>query len=161
MKLEHEFYLSEHTAKIARDLLGKLLVVPDENGAGVSAMIVETEAYLGTTDRAAHSYGGRRTPRNEVMYGVGGHAYAFVYGMYYQFNVVTSPVDRPHAILIRGVEPVDGIETTRAPTRPDEGPYSIVGPGKALHCTGHRPKFERADLMGGRGVARKTPEFRG
>ena len=114
MKLDRKFYLRNDTLSIARDLLGKLLVVPDENGKRVSGMIVETEAYLGVTDRAAHSYGGRRTPRNEVMYGPAGHVYVFfVYGMYYQFNVVCGPVDTPHAILIRAVEPVEGIETMR------------------------------------------------
>lgn len=114
MKLTREFYMRNDTLSIARDLLGKLIVVPDENRNCVSAMIVETEAYLGVTDRAAHSYGGRRTPRNEVMYGMAGHVYVFfVYGMYYQFNVVCGPVDTPHAILIRGVEPVEGIEIMR------------------------------------------------
>ena len=114
MKLKREFYSSEDAVAVASDLLGKLIVVPDENGKRVSGMIVETEAYLGVTDRAAHSYGGRRTPRNEVMYGMAGHVYVFfVYGMYYQFNVVCGPVDTPHAILIRAVEPVEGIETMR------------------------------------------------
>lgn len=113
-KLPRKFYLREDTIEIARDLLGKLLVVPAENGRRVSGMIVETEAYLGETDRAAHSYRGRRTPRNEVMYARGGHVYVFfVYGMYYQFNVVTGPQDHPHAILIRAVEPVEGIEIMR------------------------------------------------
>src|SRR5436309_4170126 len=102
MKLERKFYLSEDTVAVARELLGKLLVVPDEEGRRVSGMIVETEAYLGAEDRGAHSYGGRRTARNEVMYGVAGHVYVFfVYGMYYQFNIVTGPVGHPHAILVR------------------------------------------------------------
>src|SRR5687768_7966204 len=109
-KLPREFYLREDTVAVARELLGKLLVVPHQGGR-LSAMIVETEAYLGTSDRAAHSYGGRRTPRNEVMYGRAGHVYVFfVYGMYNQFNVVTGPPDHPHAVLIRAVEPVEGIE---------------------------------------------------
>ncbi len=114
MKLPRNFYLNEDTISVARDLLGKLLVVPDENGNRISGMIVETEAYLGPADRAAHSFGGRRTPRNEVMYGAAGHVYVFfIYGMYYQFNVVCGRVDTPHAILIRAVEPVEGIETMR------------------------------------------------
>src|SRR5215218_1034313 len=101
-KLPKEFYRSGNTAKIARQLLGKLLVVPAEDGRRVSGMIVEVEAYQGVDDRAAHSFGGRRTPRNEVMYGIGGHVYVFfIYGMYYQLNVVTGPADHPHAILIR------------------------------------------------------------
>jgi len=73
------------TLSVARETLGKLLVVPDEQGSRISGMIVEVEAYLGAADKAAHSYGGRRTARNEVTYGAGGHAYVFfIYGMYYQ-----------------------------------------------------------------------------
>lgn len=113
-KLPRKFYLREDTVSVARDLLGKLIVVPDEKGRRVSGMIVETEAYLGTIDRAAHSYGGRRTPRNEVTYGRGGHAYVFfIYGMYYQLNVVCGRVDSPHVVLIRAVEPVEGVEIMR------------------------------------------------
>ncbi len=113
-KLPRKFYLNEDTISVAGDLLGKLIVVPDENGQRISGLIVETEAYLGTTDRAAHSYNGRRTPRNEATYLKGGHAYVFfIYGMYYQLNVVTGPVDQPHVVLIRAIEPVEGIETMR------------------------------------------------
>ena len=114
MKLKREFYLRQDTLSIARDLLGKLIVVPDENGNRISGMIVETEAYLGTIDRAAHSYDGRRTPRNEVTYCISGHAYVFfIYGMYYQLNVVCGEIDTPHVVLIRAVEPVEGIEIMR------------------------------------------------
>ena len=95
MRLEREFYLREDTVKIASDLLGKLIVVPTTEGRRVSGMIVETEAYLGETDKAAHSFGGRRTPRNEVTYGPGGHAYVFfIYGMYYQISVAARPIIR-------------------------------------------------------------------
>ena len=131
MKLKRNFFTREDTTKIARELLGKLLVVPTEDGKRVSGMIVETEAYLGVTDRAAHSFGGRRTPRTEVMYGAAGHAYVFfVYGMYYQFNVVCGPVDTPHAILIRAVEPVEGIESMRERRGPMNEPNLTSGPGK-------------------------------
>ena len=113
-KLNRQFYLREDTVATARDLLGKLLVVPDADGGRVSGMIVETEAYLGVTDRGAHSYAGRRTLRNEVTYGTGGHAYVFfIYGMYYQLNIVTGPANHPHVVLIRAVEPVEGIEIMR------------------------------------------------
>lgn len=113
-KLPRKFYLREDTVSVARDLLGKLIVVPDEKGRRVSGMIVETEAYLGTIDRAAHSYRGRRTPRNEVTYGRGGHVYVFfIYGMYYQLNIVCGVVASPHVVLIRAVEPVEGVEIMR------------------------------------------------
>ncbi len=113
-KLPREFYTRPDTIQIARDLLGKLLVVPDENGNRISGMIVETEAYLGTTDRAAHGFGGRRTARNEITYALGGHVYVFfIYGMYYQLNVICGEIDTPHVVLIRAIEPVEGIEIMR------------------------------------------------
>jgi len=131
MKLKREFYLREDTVEVARDLLGKLIVVPDGEGRRVSGMIVETEGYLGVEDRAAHSYGGRRTPRNEVMYGPAGRVYVFfVYGMYNQFNVVTGPADHPHAILIRAVEPVEGIEIMRERRGEMKDRNLTSGPGK-------------------------------
>lgn len=113
-RLSYDFYQRRDTVAIARDLLGKLLVVPTETGERVSGMIVETEAYLGVEDRAAHSYGGRRTARNEITYAAGGHVYVFfIYGMYYQLNVVCGEVDSPQVVLIRAVKPVEGIEKMR------------------------------------------------
>jgi DNA-3-methyladenine glycosylase len=148
-KLPREFYARTDTVTVARELLGKLLVIPHE-GRRISAMIVEVEAYLGAEDRGAHSYGGRRTARNEVMYGRAGHVYVFfVYGMYYQFNVVTGPVDHPHAILIRGVEPVEGIELMRerrgAKARKDRDLTS--GPGKLAIALGIDRSLNGADLL--------------
>lgn len=81
MKLPREFYTRSNVLTISRELLGKLLVVPDKQGRRVSGKIVEVEAYRGPADRASHAYGGRRTNRTETMYRVGGHAYVyFVYG---------------------------------------------------------------------------------
>mgnify|MGYP003394490274 CR=1 FL=1 len=130
-KLPRKFYLREDTIAVAKDLLGKLIVVPDAEGRRVSGMIVETEAYLGLTDRGAHSYAGRRTPRNEVTYGMGGHVYVFfVYGMYYQLNVVTGPTNHPHVVLIRAVEPVEGIEIMRRRRGEMKDRNLTSGPGK-------------------------------
>jgi DNA-3-methyladenine glycosylase len=131
MKLSRKFFTRPGTVRIARDLLGKLLVVPVASGTRVSGMIVETEAYLGIEDRAAHSHGGRRTARNEITYAEGGHVYVFfVYGMYYQLNFVTGLVDHPHVVLIRAVEPVEGVEIMRERRgkMPDKNLTS--GPGK-------------------------------
>jgi DNA-3-methyladenine glycosylase len=151
MKVERDFYLSENTIALARDMLGKLLVVPDAEGRRVSGMIVETEAYLGMTDRAAHSFGGRRTARNEVMYGQAGHVYVFfVYGMYYQFNVVTGPADHPHAVLIRGVEPVEGIEVMRERRGEMKDRNLTSGPGKLCIALAIDRSLNSADLTGGR-----------
>ncbi len=130
-KLKSEFYRRKDTIAVARDLLGKLVVVPDEKGRRISGMIVETEAYLGVNDRAAHSFGGRRTPRNEVMYGPGGLVYVFfVYGMYYQLNVVCGPLNWPHAILIRALEPYEGIEKMRERRGRMKDANLTSGPGK-------------------------------
>src|SRR3954467_14475564 len=130
-KLARSFYLRDDTLTVCRELLGKLLVVPDEAGRRVAAMIVEVEAYLGVTDRGAHSYGGRRTARNEVTYGIGGHVYVFfVYCMYLPLKIVLGPREHPHVALIRAVEPVDGIEVMRERRGPMKDRNLTSGPGK-------------------------------
>jgi DNA-3-methyladenine glycosylase len=151
MKLAREFYLRENTVKVAKDLLGKLLVIPAADGTRVSGIIVETEAYMGVTDRAAHSYGGRRTARNEIMYGGGGHAYVyFVYGMYFQFNVVTGPPDHPHAVLIRALEPIEGVEIMRQRRGEMKDQNLTSGPGKLCIAMGIDRGLNGEDLRGER-----------
>src|SRR5256884_6866615 len=113
-KLPREFYTRADVLEVARDLLGKRLVVPARNGARVAGIIVETEAYRGPEDRASHAWNNRRTNRTETMYGIGGTAYVyFVYGMYNQFNVVTNVEKAPHAVLVRALEPVAGLDVMR------------------------------------------------
>ena len=150
MKLPHQFYTRENTLQIAQELLGKTLVVPNEKGERVSAMIVETEAYLGAIDKAAHSYNNRRTKRTETMFAVGGTVYIFfIYGMYYQFNIVVGEKDVPHAILIRGVEPLESIEIMRerrGKKMPDKNLTS--GPGKLCIALDIDKRFNNADLTG-------------
>ncbi|HAX50823.1 DNA-3-methyladenine glycosylase [Muricomes intestini] len=108
-KLSREFY-NRDSLIIAKELLGKVLV-HEVNGEKVHAKIVETEAYMGVEDKAAHSYGGRRTPRVEVMYGKPGVSYVyFIYGMYFCFNVVTREEGVPQAVLIRALEPLEGLD---------------------------------------------------
>jgi len=148
-KLPREFYLRPDVLTVARDLLGKLLVVPGPNGERVSGRIVEVEAYRGPEDRASHAYGGRRTKRTETMYGIGGTAYVyFVYGMYYQFNVVSNIANTPHAILIRGVEPVEGIEWMRERRLGQPDRNLTNGPGKLCIAMGIDRDLDRADLLG-------------
>ena len=149
IKLRREFYTHSSVVTVARELLGKLLVVPSSSGKRVSGMIVETEAYRGPNDRAAHSYGGRRTKRTETMYGLGGTAYVFfVYGMYNQFNVVTNVKDAPHAVLIRALEPVEGIELMRKRRRGQPDHNLTNGPGKLCIALGIDRKLDAADLLG-------------
>ncbi|CAM4081282.1 3-methyladenine DNA glycosylase [Bacillus manliponensis] len=109
MKAPPSFYKGD-TLQIAKQLLGQKLVhIVD--GVKRSGIIVEVEAYQGPEDKAAHSYGGKRTNRTEVMFGEPGYSYVYlIYGMYHCFNIVTAQVGTPHAILIRALEPVDGIE---------------------------------------------------
>ncbi len=108
-KLEREFY-RKNSLELARALLGKYLVHVVQ-GENIIGRIVDVEAYMGIEDKAAHSYNNRRTERNEVMYGEAGFAYVYmIYGMYYCMNVVAAETDSPQAVLIRGLEPVEGLE---------------------------------------------------
>jgi DNA-3-methyladenine glycosylase len=108
-RLTPEFFLQD-TIEIAQKLIGKLLI-RHLNGQELSGRIVETEAYLGGQDPAAHSFGNRRTDRTETMYQAGGRAYVyFVYGLHYCVNVVTQKAGVPEAVLIRALEPINGIE---------------------------------------------------
>src|SRR5215203_2552133 len=150
-RLNPQFFTREDTLRIARDLLGKLLVVPTANGDRVSGMIVETEAYLGEVDKAAHTYGGRRTARNEITYAAGGRVYVFfVYGMYYQLNLVTGLADHPHVVLIRAVEPVEGIDIMRERRGEMKDVNLTSGPGKLCIAFGIDRSLNGEDLLGER-----------
>ncbi|HUZ61646.1 MAG TPA: DNA-3-methyladenine glycosylase [Hanamia sp.] len=108
-KVPLSFYDRKDVVKIAGELLGKIIVT-NFDGNTTSGRIVETEAYTGLTDRASHSFGGRRTARNEHMYSSPGTAYVYIcYGMHQMFNITTNKKEIPDAVLIRAVEPVDGI----------------------------------------------------
>lgn len=151
IKLSRKFYTRNDVLVVARDLLGKLLVVPGPKGERVSGRIVEVEAYRGPEDRASHAYGGRRTKRTETMYREGGVAYVyFVYGMYYQFNVVSGVADVPHAILVRALEPVEGLEIMRARRRLHPDHNLTNGPGKLCIAMGIERGLDGADLLGER-----------
>jgi DNA-3-methyladenine glycosylase len=107
-KLPLSFYLRNDVVKISKELLGKVLVTNWHNEL-TSGRIVETEAYEGEIDRASHASKGR-TPRTQVLFGEGGKAYVYLcYGIHQMFNIVTNYTDAPHAILIRAVEPLEGI----------------------------------------------------
>ncbi|HEU5139292.1 MAG TPA: DNA-3-methyladenine glycosylase [Bacillales bacterium] len=104
-----DFY-RKPTLELSKQLLGAELVHETKEGV-LSGKIVEVEAYLGPEDRAAHSFGGRRTKRTEVMFGNPGHAYLYmIYGIHICLNIVSGPVGKPEAILLRAVEPIRGME---------------------------------------------------
>ena len=160
MKLPRAFYTDADVVALARRLLGSLLVVPARDGRRVSGIIVETEAYRGPEDRASHAHAGRRTRRTETMYARGGTAYVyFVYGMYHQFNVVTSRQDVPHAVLVRALEPVEGIALMRR-RRPGEPDRNLTsGPGKLCLALGIDRRLDAADLLGDRVWIEERPRI--
>lgn len=136
-KLPPGFYNRADVLKIARELIGKILVT-HFGGHLTAGRIVETEAYRGETDRASHAYGGRRTKRTEIMYGDAGSAYVYLcYGIHHLFNVVTNRREIPHAILIRGVEPVHGIDTMLQRTGKKTPDHTLTrGPGNVSKALG-------------------------
>jgi DNA-3-methyladenine glycosylase len=136
-KLAIDFYRRENVLQIAEELLGKLLVT-NKNGITTSGRIVECEAYAGIPDKASHAYGGRRTNRNEVMYGEAGLSYVYLcYGIHHLFNIVTHSKDIPHAILIRSLEPVKGIKDMMIRTGKKQLDNTLTrGPGNLSKALG-------------------------
>lgn len=137
-----DFY-QRTSIEIAKELLGKYLVLDRPGFPQVVCRIVETEAYMGKIDKAAHSSGGRRTARTEILYGPGGGVYIYlIYGMYACLNIVCNRPEIPEAALIRAVEPVQGLDEmcrarfgcTAGTLIEEKGGRSIVqltnGPGK-------------------------------
>jgi DNA-3-methyladenine glycosylase len=161
-KLPRSFY-ERSTIVVAKQLLGKYLVRQHPKGNTVGR-IVETEAYVGPQDLACHASKGR-TARTEVMFGPPGHAYVyFIYGFYHMLNLVTEAKDYPAAVLIRAVEPVDGIELMRSRRKNGLLRNLASGPGKLCQAFGIDRSLNGADLCGtvlfveDRG--QPTPKFR-
>lgn len=148
-KLDLEFYERPNVLRIAHELLGRLLVT-NWNGNQTIGRIVEVEAYDGIVDKASHAYGGRRTPRTEIMYGRAGTAYVYLcYGLHHLFNIVTNKRDIPHAILIRALEPVGGTELMLKRTGKPDMDYSIAsGPGNVSKAMGIATRHSGVDLLG-------------
>jgi DNA-3-methyladenine glycosylase len=110
MKLPASYYHSDNVVALSKDLLGKYLFTYI-NGVTTGGYIVETEAYNGVVDKASHAFGNRQTPRTKTMFMHGGIAYVYLcYGIHEMFNIVTSVEGQPHAILIRAINPTEGIE---------------------------------------------------
>lgn len=148
-KLPREFY-EGNTLEIARRLLGCTVWHRTEEGLA-AGKIVETEAYLGEHDAAAHSYKRLMSGRTNVQYGPGGHAYVYlIYGMYWCLNLVTAPPDTPHVVLLRALEPVQGIELMQQRRKTAKHTNLCSGPGKLCAALGITKEDYGADLLGDR-----------
>lgn len=136
-KLSLKFYESADVVQVAKDLVGKI-VVTQIDGKKTSGRIVETEAYVAFTDKASHAYNGRRTPRNEHMYATAGTAYVYIcYGMHQMLNVVTNKKEIPDAVLIRAIEPMEGISVMLARTGKTKLDNTLTkGPGNVAKALG-------------------------
>ena len=148
-KLGIEFYDREDVVTIARELIGKIIVTKFD-GIVTSGRIVETEAYISINDRASHSFGGRRTERNEHMYAKAGTSYVYIcYGMHHLFNVVTNKKEIPDAVLIRAVEPLKGITDMLLRTNKKTLDNTLTkGPGNAGKALGINKEHSGLNLLG-------------
>ena len=147
-KLPASFYHRSNVVVIAKELLGKLLVT-EFDGRLTAGRIVETEAYNGVVDKASHAYGGRRTQRTETMYAAGGTAYVYLcYGIHHLFNVVTNLPDQPEAVLIRGIEPVKGIDIMLQRMKKEKADNTVGrGPGNVSKALGISTMHTRLSLL--------------
>ncbi len=147
-KLPLTFYLQDDVVDISRKLLGKFLVT-NLHGEGItSGMIVETEAYAGTVDKASHAFNNRLTPRTKTMYQQGGIGYVYlIYGFYNLFNVVTNNEGTPHAILVRAIEPAEGIDVMLERRKLEKAsPRISAGPGLLTQALGINREQNGIDL---------------
>ncbi len=147
-KLSADFYLQEDVVKVSRQLLGKYLM-SDIGGKRTGGMIVETEAYDGLNDKASHAYGNTRTKRTETMFQRGGVVYVYLcYGIHHLFNVITADKEIPHAVLIRALEPVTGLEVMQARREKEEvRPDLTGGPGSLAQALGITTTLDGISLM--------------
>ncbi|MCG3167106.1 MAG: putative 3-methyladenine DNA glycosylase [Bacteroidia bacterium] len=149
-KLPKDFYLQDDVVSLSKQLLGKVLFTRE--GKTITAgIITETEAYAGITDKASHAYGGRRTQRTETMYAEGGVSYVYLcYGMYSLFNVVTNEKDIPHAVLVRAIQPFEGINKILERRKSDKLKKGLTtGPGKVSIALGINFRSHNAQKLSG------------
>ncbi len=148
-KLPKAFYLDDDVVKLSQELLGKVLCTFIDKQY-TSGIITETEAYQGIIDKASHAYNNRRTNRTEVMFGEGGKTYVYLcYGIHHLFNVVTNLHEHPHAILVRAIHPLEGIDVILSRRKRASLSKDItVGPGKVSEALGIKTKHTNLDLTG-------------
>ncbi|RYE57956.1 MAG: DNA-3-methyladenine glycosylase [Sphingobacteriales bacterium] len=148
-RLPYSFYQQEEVVDLAVQLLGKKLFTQID-GKITGGIIVETEAYNGITDKASHAYGNRFTSRTAPMYETGGITYVYLcYGIHHLLNVVTGTKNNPQAVLIRGVEPIEGIETMLERRKMFElAPRITAGPGSVAKSLGIDKNLNAKDLLG-------------
>ena len=147
-----EFYRRDNVCAISRELLGKRLCTCLNGSPLTAGIIVETEAYAGPEDRASHAHNNRRTERTDVMFHPGGVAYVYLcYGIHALFNVVTNVRGIPHAILVRAIEPTNGIPTMLRRRRLKVAePRLTAGPGALSEALGIKPRHSGTRLTGTR-----------
>lgn len=148
-KLSESFYLRENVQQISIDLLGKVLVTCID-GQYTAGIITETEAYQAPEDKASHAFNNRKTPRTEIFYNKGGIGYVYLcYGIHYLFNVVTNKTDVPHAILIRSVEPLEGIDVMMLRRKKKKLDKTLTaGPGALSQALGITKLHNKISLAG-------------
>lgn len=149
-KLSKDFYLQDDAVSLSKQLLGKILFTKEEKNI-TAGIITETEAYAGVTDRASHAFGGRRTARTETMFMEGGVSYVYLcYGMYSLFNVVTNRKNIPHAVLVRAIQPFEGIAKILERRKSETLKKNLtVGPGKVSSALGINFKTHNAQNLRG------------
>jgi DNA-3-methyladenine glycosylase len=148
LKLNREFYEREDVLTIAKELLGKCLFTNIDQKV-TAGIIVETEVYIAPHDKASHAYNNKRTNRTEIFYGRGGISYVYLcYGIHHLFNIVTNRSDIPHAILIRAIEPIEGLSIMAKRRKRDQSDYSLTaGPGSLAMAMGISTIHNGVDLL--------------
>ncbi len=148
MKCSRDFY-NRDVLTVAEELLGKVLVHVTPEGV-TKGRIVEVEAYDGAVDKAAHSYPNLRTGRTEVQFGQGGYAYVYlIYGMYHCMNIVVNTEGKPEVVLLRALEPVEGIGLMKRRRGTDKIRQLCSGPGKLTQAMGITREHYGHDLCSG------------
>ncbi|GIV33456.1 MAG: DNA-3-methyladenine glycosylase [Chitinophagales bacterium] len=148
-KLPRAFYMRDDVVTISRELLGKFLFTRVD-GKLTGGIIVETEAYRGTDDRACHAYNNRFTKRNAVMHGPGGYAYVYLcYGIHHLFNIVVNRAGQADAVLVRAIEPTHGVEVMLQRRGMAAFNYRLTsGPGSVSRALGITTQHYGVDLLG-------------